>query len=896
MRAVLASSLVCLLAAQAAQANEIRSTVPLTDNWRFHQGDLPGLPQGGPAQGGSAQGGSGDASWAPVSVPHTWNRVGYYLPNPEGRPNRKETVNKYQGPAWYRLDFTPPAGFTGKRAWLQFDAVSRLAEVWLNGKRLGNHAGGFSRFRLDATAALEPGKPNVLLVRVDNSNPSANSSTADNLPLRGDFFIHGGIYRPVSLIATDPVHVDMLDSGGPGLYGTTQKLTADEALVDVRARLRNDGARPAKVTARLRLLDHTGKPVAEETRQVALGAASGSEVAATLRVARPHLWDGTADPYLHRLVIDLLAPGGAVLDSQEQPFGIREVRVDPDRGFFLNGKPLRLKGVGYHQDREGKGTAVPAADVEEDVRIMREMGVNSIRLTHYQHGQTIHDLADKYGLILWDEIPLVSAWTIGSPVPTAGLREGARQQLRELIRQNQNHPSVVTWGIANEVDFGNSLPGFLVSYEGKSVLPDPLPLLNELNALAKETDPSRPTALATCCEGRLFAAGVEVPVVAQAADLGGANRYFGWYFGTPEDLGPNLEALRAKRPNQPLSVTEYGAGGALTIHTDNVLGGPIDSRGRAQPEEYESYIHERNWETLAAKPYLWGTWLWNSFDFATTVRSEGDAQDINTKGLVTYDRQVRKDAYYFYKANWTDTPTVHITGRRYADRAYAVTPVRVYSNAARTELLLNGTSLGVRENCAQRACEWAEVRLVPGANRLVARAVGSAAAEDAVEWTLGAEAARSVRIDSGTLVAGTAQGKRFGSDSFFTGGKAGTIDVAANYGAAPQRPAIAGTPDRDVAATYREGTFAYEVPLADGRHTVTLTFIEPSDKPAPRRFDVFADGRKVIAGLDVAAAAGAPRTAVTRQVRVKVRGGRLALRFVPIEGQAIVSAVEIAPE
>ncbi len=883
MRSICLAAALC--APASAWAQDARQTVELAQGWQFHQGDLAGLPAALPVSEG----------WSPVSVPHTWNRIGYYLPNSESRLHRKENINKYQGVAWYRLDFATPAGFTGKRAWLQFDAASRTAEVWLNGQRLGAHRGGFSRFRLDATAALKPGGTNTLLVKVDNTSPAPRSSTADTLPLRGDFFIHGGLYRPVSLIATDPVHIDMLDAGGPGIYAATRSLGKEQALVDVRARLRNAGARAIRVTARLRLLNHVGAPVAEETRRLDLAKASGGEVAATLRVDNPHLWDGTADPYLHRLVVELVSPAGAVLDRKEQPFGIREVRIDPDKGFFLNGRPLRLKGVGYHQDREGKGWAVTPEDVEADVQIMREMGANSIRLTHYQHGQVIHDLADRYGMILWDEIPFVSAWTLGgTPHASPELRENARQQLREMIRQNYNHPSVVTWGIANEVDFGNSLPGFLVSYEGKMVPPDPMPLLNELNTLAKAEDPTRPTVLATCCEGRLFASGVEVPIVAGAADLGGANRYFGWYYGTPDDLGPNLDAIRAKRPQQPLSVTEYGAGGALTIHTDNVLGGPIDSRGRAQPEEYESHIHERNWETLASKPYLWGTWLWNSFDFATTVRNEGDAQDINTKGLVTYDRQVRKDAYYFYKANWTETPTVHITGRRYVDRAYAVTPVKVYSNASHTELLLNGQSLGVRANCPQMTCVWADVWLAPGVNRLEARGSGGGSAvQDAVEWRLADEAVHAVRIDSGTLVAGRASDRRFGSDTFFDGGKAGTIDVAANYGAAAQRPPIAGTADRDVAATYREGTFTYKVPLQNGRYTVNLTFIEPSMQPAARRFDVFANGRKAVAGLDVAAVAGAPRSAITRRFPTRVSDGWLELRFAPQVGQAIVSAVEI---
>lgn len=865
-----------------ASAQELRTEVELRDGWQFHQGDLPAFPDGPlPPEG-----------WSAVSVPHTWNRVGVYIGPPEAHINRAETVNKYQGAGWYRLEFDAPAG-NGKRAWLEFDGASRLARVWLNGQLLGQHQGGFSRFRLDATAALKP-RGNVLLVRVDNSKPAAGSSTADNLPLAGDFFVHGGLYRPVSLVVTDPVHVDMLDHGGPGVYAATQSIEQGVARIAVLSRLRNDSLRAQPIAARVSLIDRSGAVAAVQEQQVSLPAQGKGEAQVTLTVPAAHLWQGTADPYLYRLRVDLVGRGGAVLDRVEQDFGIRQIRVDPDQGLLLNGKPLRLRGVGYHQDREGKGWAVSADDVAQDFAIMQEMGVNTIRLTHYQHGEAIHRLADKAGFLLWDEIPLVSMWTQGdAKEPTAALRSDAESQLREMIRQNFNHASVAVWSIANEVDFGNSMPMFLSGKMDGSAPPDPMPLLRDLDAVAKREDPTRPTALATCCEGRVFAPGISVPTTAEAADLGGANRYFGWYFGQADDLGPHLDALRAARPAQPLSVTEYGAGGAVTMHTDNVLGGPADSRGRAQPEEYQSYVHERNWQAIAARPWLWASWVWNSFDFATTIRHEGDADDINTKGLVTYDRKVRKDAYYFYKANWTATPTVHIAGRRYADRAYAVTPVRVYSNAARTELLLNGQSLGIRAACPQSTCVWDAVRLAPGANTIVARGLdGAGPVADTVEWRLGPDAARAVRIDSGALVAGKAPGLTFGSDTFFSGGTSGTVDRPADYGKPAEPTEIAGASARAIAATYREGRLAYHVPLARGRYRVVLTFVEPGARPGARRFDVRANGKRVIKALDLAAGAP-PLSAVVRSVAVEVKGEALDLEFVPIQGQAIVSSIEI---
>ena len=873
------------VAASSTYAAEPRTVVPLADGWRFKQDDR---------LADAASPLFDDRDWAVVSVPHTWNRVGLYRHGLGERLHRPETIDKTQGAGWYRLAFGAPA-LKGRRAYLQFDAASRIAQVWLNGVYLGEHKGGFSRFRLDATAAVRAGGGNLLVVRTDNTQPDAGTATADVLPLAGDFFVHGGLYRPVSLVLAAPAHFDLLDHGGAGVYATTRALSPDRADIDVKARLRNDGDAPRPLRVAARLYDAGGRIAAQSEARVVLGPGASQELAMSLAVAAPRLWQGVADPHLYQLKAEILELDGAVVDRVEFPFGVRQMSVDPDRGFLLNGKSYPLRGVGYHQDREGKGWAVDRKDVEEDLAILREMGANTIRLTHYQHGQPIHDLADRYGFVLWDEIPLVSAWTPrGAAEPTPGLVDNARQQLTELIRQNYNHASVATWGIANEVDFGNSLPAFLTgSKDGRT--PDPMPLLRVLNDLAHAEDPSRPTALATCCEGRVFAPGVEVPTTAAAADLGGANRYFGWYFGAPEDLGPHLDALHALRPKQPLSVSEYGAGGAISLHTDDVLGGPVDSRGRTQPEEYESHIHETAWAALSKRPYLWATWLWNAFDFATTIRREGDADDINTKGLVTYDRKVRKDAWYFYKANWSTSPIVHINGRRYVDRAYPVTDVRVYSNAEVTELTLNGRSLGTERNCPERVCVWKAVQLTPGDNVVTARAAfGGRRVEDRVAWRRPGEANASIRIDSGALVSGGAKAG-YGSDAFFKGGEARSANTPADYGKPAVRAAIAGAAEIDVAATFRQGRFRYEVPVAPGAYRVRLTFVEPVLAAGERRFDVLANGAKVIAGLDVAAEAGGRLRALEKTFEMRADRGVLVLDFAPTQREAVVSAVAILP-
>lgn len=417
--------------------------------------------------------------------------------------------------------------------------------------------------------------------------------------------------------------------------------------------------------------------------------------------------------------------------------------------------------------------------------------------------------------------------------------------------------------------------------------------MKELNQVAHDLDPSRPTTLATCCEGIRYAPDTKVPITASVTDLSGANRYFGWYYGVPSDLGPHLDALHRKRPAQPMAVTEYGAGGAISLHSDNALGGP-ESRNRPQAEEYQSYIHEQNWATMRSKPFLWATFLWNSFDFGSTTRSEGNAQDINTKGIVTFDHKHRKDAYFFYKANWSATPTVHINSSLYRERAYRIADVRVYSNATTTSLRLNGRVIGALQDCPNRVCVWKGVALAVGENKLIASgSFPTGEVKDEVAWHLSEAAAKSVLIDCGALVAGPSEGKQFGSDTFFDGGTAEMISGPTTWGRAPVVPKIAGTTTPEIVATYRSGTFSYRVPVSSGPHTVVLTFVEPSLGPGERVFDVLANEQKVVTNLDVAAAAGGALTAYQRRFEVKTPDGMLTLEFRPTKKDAIVSAIEV---
>ena len=656
MRRCALLAFVALSVCQSAQA--ARTIVVLAGGWHFKQAD--GLS-------GVEAPGFDDATWSKISVPHTWNRIG------NAGTERAPESNSVQGVGWYRLWFDAPASAHGGRAFLQFDGVSEVADIWLNGRHVGRHEGAFSRFRIDVSDTLRPGGRNLLVVKADNSRPQPGSATANVYPLTGDFFVFGGLYREVSLVVIDPVHVDMMDFGGPGLYAQADSVDADGAVVQVTGRLVNDGAPGRDVGVEIAIEDAAGHAAAVSKQTIDLSNGERT-VTSHLRVTNPHLWRGVDDPYLYHVSLTLRAKDGAVLDRVTQPLGLRTMRFDRDKGFFLNGEHLFLKGASRHQDRPVKGWAISRADQDEDFAIFADMGANAMRLPHYQYDQYAYDLADAHGFVVWTEIPLVSEASFDGLPPNPALVANARQQLTELIRQNFNHPSIAVWSIANEIDLK------AIKRDGPSKVAG---LLRDLDQLAHREDPTRPTTLADCCEQ---SGSAERDRIIGLTDTAGYNRYFGWYYGKPSDLGALLDSAHREHPEVPIAVSEYGAGAALTQHTDDPLGGPINPHGRPHPEEVQDWYHEESWKQFQGRDFVWGAFIWNMFDFSSDERHEGDLTDINEKGLVSYDRKVRKDAFYFYRANWNPQPTLHLVGRRYVDRPYGVIDVKAYSNARGSSL------------------------------------------------------------------------------------------------------------------------------------------------------------------------------------------------------------------
>jgi beta-galactosidase len=658
--------------------------VSLDADWRFVREDVPAAREPG----------FDDSRWAPVTVPHTWNSA-------DGQDGG---ANYWRGAGWYRRHYTPPAEFAGRKLWLEFGGANIVTDVWVDGTYLGAHRGGYARFRLDATGVLSPGRDAVIAVRVSNA---LNTGVA---PLTADYTFFGGIYRDVNLVVTDALGVSMLDAGSSGVYLRQRAVSAVSATVDVTTRVWNGSRHARSVAVRVVLADAAGTVVARSTsRPLTVGPDAGRDATQTLTIGGPRLWQGRADPYLYRARVEVLdALTGLVADVVDQRLGLRTVAVDPARGLSLNGHHLALHGVNRHQDRPGRGWAVSPADEVADFDLMDEMGVNALRTAHYQQDQHVYDLADEGGYLVWAEIPVVNSST-GSEA----FRANAAQQLRELIRQDFNHPSIAFWGIGNEL------------------APDDPPTNSLLDTLAGIVHAEDPDRLSTYAHHGPVTSGL-----AGHTDVLGENWYGGWYYGSYAMVGPWLDDVHRRYPDRPLALSEYGAGASVVQHADS-SGRPVPD-SPWHPEEYQALFHEAYWAQLQARPYLWGTFVWNMFDFAADQRAEGDTAGRNDKGLVTYDRATRKDAFYFYKANWTSTPFVYLAGRRFVDRTDPVTTVKVYGNADRVVLKLNGVPVGpARTPADQHVYTWSDVRLSPGVNTV--EVVGTHRGitySDSVTWVL----------------------------------------------------------------------------------------------------------------------------------------------------------------
>lgn len=629
----------------------------------------------------------------PVTIPHTWNR------------DDSREKDYYRGPALYLKTLGPASAFAGKRVFVRFEAISTVAEVALDGHFLGEHRGGYTAFGYELTPHLKPDGPNRLEVF------ASNAWRPDVHPLGMDFSIAGGMHRPAYLVTTDRLCINPVIDGTRGVTVTYGKADKAAAAMTTRVTVNNGDAAPVACTVRCTILDAAGAKVVE--RITPLTAAPGDNpVSAEIAVANPHLWNGVKDPYLYTLEVAVIE-GDTVRDTRRLQVGFRDIRFDAKTGMTLNGEPIKLHGVNRHQDHEQTGVAMTKEQHLEDIAIIRELGANAIRLAHYPHAREVLDECDRQGLLIWAEIPLTNS--VGQPVQHPLNKANALSQLRELIRQQGSHASIFAWSLYNELGMGPTI--------------DYVPTVDALQKAAKAEDPYRPTVGATFHGKKELAA---------ITDLVAFNNYPGWYYKTPADMVQYVTDYPTKvAPDKPWGVSEYGAGACVNHHELTIATRPA-SGGKWHPEEWQCRVHEANYAAIAASPAIWGSFVWNMFDFATTGKNEGERNGINDKGLVTRDRKTRKDAFYFYQANWSEKPVLHLTSRRATKVDEPVVPIRLYTNLTDLRVQLNGEALPALESYAPAAFTTKPVKLRPGKNTIVATAKTAAGETltDTIEWEL----------------------------------------------------------------------------------------------------------------------------------------------------------------
>ena len=619
----------------------MRESQSLNQNWKFAKtAEIPAeLPEG----------------WESVSLPHTYNAA-------DGQDGGNDY---YRGPAVYVRTLRTPEDSKNKEFYLECLGAAMTAEVFLNGTRLSRHEGGFSTFRVRLTEALRPmGCDNLLAIRVDNSE---NDRV---YPQKADFTFYGGLYRDVNLITVPQAHFALIPDGTPGIHVISEVDLAHRTAA-VQVDVQTEGVADGE-TVELRIFgadDEDSQHAGGAACQTVRAAVRDNHARGSFHLDPVRLWEGLADPYLYTAEAVLISEGEAgdeesVLDAVGTRFGVRSFRVDPEKGFFLNGRPYPLRGVSRHQDRLGVGNAITPAMMEEDMTVIRDIGANSLRLAHYQQAQAFYDLCDENGILVWAEIPFITKFM------EKGI-QNTLDQMRELITQSSNHPSIYCWGLSNEITASSPVTEELMENH------------RMLQKLCHEMDPTRPTVMA-----HAFMLEKDSPLIG-IADLGCYNLYFGWYLGELDQNDSFLDEYHSLYPERAIGLAEYGADANIQFHAEHPTQGDYS-------EEFQCLYHEHLVRMIQDRPYLWTTYVWNLFDFAADGRDEGGKRGQNQKGLVEFDHKTRKDAFYLYKAVWSREPFVHLCGKRFVNRAGEATRVRVYTNQERVTLY-DGTRIVARK-------------------------------------------------------------------------------------------------------------------------------------------------------------------------------------------------------
>ena len=586
-----------------------RYVTPLKDNWNFVKSAEDAL---------TAAALPGET----VTLPHTWNAI-----------DGQDGGNDYhRGTCYYVKNLPRPELKPGEQAYLEFQGAAMTAHIYVNDRLLAHHQGGYSTFRINITDVLS--EQNTIVAALNNED----NNTC--YPQKADFTFYGGLYRMVNLIVVPETHFELDYCGTPGIKVTPQvDLENHKASVTVEAWVSADD----QVTFTV-----------DGQSQTVLSVEKHAQ--ATFMIENVHLWDGLRDPYLYTASASL--ENG---DEVSTRFGCRKFHIDPQKGFFLNGHSYPLRGVSRHQDFKGVGNALTMEHHKKDMEIILELGATTLRLAHYQHAQEFYDLCDECGLILWAEIPYIT-------MHMKNARANTLTQMEELVVQNYNHPSIITWGLSNEITAASAVNEDLLENH------------TQLNDLCHKLDPTRPTTMAN-----VFMLETDSPIL-EIPDINSYNLYFGWYLGELEQTDDFFDEYHEKYPDRVIGFSEYGADANPQYQSAAPEKGDYT-------ESYQALYHEHMLQMIEARPYLWATHVWNLFDFAADGRDEGGKHGENQKGLVTMDRKLKKDAFYLYKAAWNQTDTfVHLCGRRYADRVEETTEIKVYSNQPEVTLFVDGTA------------------------------------------------------------------------------------------------------------------------------------------------------------------------------------------------------------
>ncbi|HEY4206675.1 MAG TPA: glycoside hydrolase family 2 TIM barrel-domain containing protein [Puia sp.] len=668
-----------------------RESIPVNQNWSFKKIDSLTADRINNKRHAPADYLTSDMEQ--VSLPHTWN-------------NHDMQVGRdfYQGSGMYVKKIAAPGRWKDKRIFIKFEGVGAVADLYVNNVFIGEHKGAYSAFVFEIGNAVRFDTVNTIVVLANNQ------SRPDVIPINHFLFgVYGGIYRPAEILITDKLNITTTDDASPGVYISQDDVSRDSAGLTVLTRVENKYAQGQNAVIQTQVLDAAGKQVTGASGKYWISTQGTQQYAQHLRLDNPHLWQGMDDPYLYKVVVSILQ-NGKLIDRVEQPLGVRKFELTKGEGLLVNGRPLRLKGVTRHQEWWGLGSALSNSRHDTDLAIIRDMGANSIRFAHYQQSEYLYSRCDSIGFIIWAEIPFVNAYS-------GREADNAKQQLTELIKQNFNHPSIYVWGLHNEV-YNKGKQNYVST------------LTAELNNIAKTLDPHRYTA---STDGY----GVMGRRENNLADIQGMNRYYGWYEGETGDLQKWVTGLAEQYPNHHVALTEYGAEGNVDQQAE-VLPAFDPVHGQYFPEQLQTRLHEIQWGILEKTNYLTATYLWNTFDFAVPYWSRGGTPARNMKGLVTFDRKIKKDAYYWYKANWNKAPMIYISDRRLVSRTIPLTTVTVYSNTGVPELLVNGKKIaGPDHGFTSVHFIFKNVQLKKGPNKILARAhSGVGTLSDMVQWVL----------------------------------------------------------------------------------------------------------------------------------------------------------------